>query len=108
MDTRNEIFQFFTFCSVLKIRKLFFEIIILVTNVFGDMRSVKLPKNVSDGIQRNFGQQVHFGSMDKAKIGVKKDLKNTKKSEICNSNLNITGRTSAIGQLAGLQIRLAP
>ena len=48
-----------------------------------------------------------FIFVDKAKIGVKKDIKNTQNSEIWNSNLNITGRTSAIGQLTGLQIQLA-
>ena len=64
VDTRNEIFQFFTFCSVLKIQKRFFEIIILLTNVFGDIRrSVELPKKISDSMQRNCGQQVHFGSI---------------------------------------------
>ena len=78
MDTRNEIFHFFTFCSVLKIRKLFFEIIILLTNVFGDIRrSVKLPKKFSDGIQRNCGQQVHFGSIrwTRPKFGSKRTSK---------------------------------
>ena len=81
VDTRNEIFNFFTFCSVLKIRKLFFEIIILLTNVFGDIRrSVKLPKKFSDCIQRNCGQQVYFGSIRWArpKLGSKRTSKTLK------------------------------
>ena len=47
--TGNEILSFFTFCSVFKIKKNVFDIIILLTNVFGDIgRSVKLPKTIQN------------------------------------------------------------
>ena len=81
VDTRNEIFHFFTFCSVLKIRKIFFEIIILLTNVFGDIkRSIKLPKTFSESIRRNCGQKVYFGSTRwvRPKLGSKRTLKCSK------------------------------
>ena len=78
VGTRNEILSFFTFCSVFKIRKIFFDIIILLTNVFGDIRrSIKLPKTFSEGIRRNCGQKVYFGSTRwvRPKLGSKRTLK---------------------------------
>jgi len=75
---RNEILSFFTFWSVFKIRKFFCDIIILLTNVFGDIkRSIKLPKTFSEGIRRNCGQKVYFGSTRwvRPKLGSKRTLK---------------------------------
>ena len=75
---RNEILSFFTFCSVFKIQKLFYDMIILLTNVLGDIkRSIKLPKIFSEGIRRNCEQKVYFGSTRwvRRKLGSKRTLK---------------------------------
>ncbi len=97
IKTRNEIFHFFTFCSVLKIDKFFFDIIILLTNVFMDIRR-------SSSCQKKF-QTIYKEIVDNKFIlvayvgqGQNWGQKGPQNSEIWNSNPNIAGRISAIGQ----------
>jgi hypothetical protein len=59
IKTRNEILSFFPFCSVFKIRKMFFDIIILLTNVY-----LKVAKNNF----RNQNQKIYKEIVDKKSI----------------------------------------
>ena len=54
VDTRNEILGFFQFLFCLQNSKKHFDAIILLINILGDIRrSIKLPKNVLEGIRSN-------------------------------------------------------
>ena len=73
-----ESFHFFTFCSVFKIRKNIFDVIILFTDVLGDIRgSIKLLKKFQEDIRRNCTHKVHFGSIrwERPKLRSKRTLK---------------------------------
>ena len=99
---RNEIFHFFTFCSVLKIRKLFFEIIILLTNVFGGLSSCQNNfQTVYKEIVDNKFMLVH--TLDKAKIGSKRTSKTLKirKFEI-QTSISPAGQANWPGSRSGL------
>jgi hypothetical protein len=57
---------------------MFFDILILFTNIFGDIRrSIKLPKIFSEGIRKNCGQKVYFNSTrwTRPKLGSNRTLK---------------------------------